>query len=808
MIDRIEQFFRRIRRGISRSEWAISLLGLPISKGTATEPGLVLIQVDGLSRRQMERAMERGRLPFLRRLIQRENYEPRTFYSGLPSTTPSVQGELFYGIPSAVPAFSFFDRHTRRTSTMFRCDCAGAVEDKLKERSEGLLTDGSSWSNVYSGGAAADETHFCAAGLNRNDVFRRRPIVRALTFPILHFPSVVRMIALLFVELFIALWDMMSGVLRGETFFKEFKFIFIRVFVCIGLREFLSIGTRIDIARGLPVIHMNFLGYDEQAHRRGPSSAFAHWSLRGIDRAIKNIYRAAQRSARRDYEIWIYSDHGQEAVHPFSPDDSEIETAIRDLLAAPGQESASRKAPTSRTTISSRDMRIRQAKSRAVNLDAAEDTPFVVTAMGPIGHLYLLDSKLAPQKRTVAEKLVTKGIIPSVLVRDEAGNVEWLSSEKTLSLPDALVNALPQELDLKTQIAHDLVRLAEQECAGDVILLGWKPGAPPVSFVNERGAHGGPGLDETQGFLLLPAKTPLPDRARPFVRPAELRAAALHFLGRHPLKPQPRGTRVITQRLRVMTYNVHSCRGMDGRTSPRRIARVIERYDPDIVALQELDFGRVRSQRHDQPKLIAEALGMHLQFCPTVIDQDEQYGHAILSHFPLKMIRTERLCRHTQTRHVEPRGALWVQLEVESLILNLMNTHFGLNRRERWAQATELLGESWIGDITEDAPLILCGDFNMFPRSEPYRALTRRLKDVQSSLEAFPPLNTFTTFHPLVRIDHIFVSNHFTPEKILVPRNELTRVASDHLPLIVDLVYQQVVKTSPLSTGQRKPVVA
>lgn len=78
----------------------------------------------------------------------------------------------------------------------------------------------------------------------------------------------------------------------------------------------------------------------------------------------------------------------------------------------------------------------------------------------------------------------------------------------------------------------------------------------------------------------------------------------------------------------------------------------------------------------------------------------------------------------------------------------------------------------------------------MFPRSEPYRALVRRLRDVQSHSDSFVPLKTFTTFHPLVRIDHIFVSRHFVAKKVLVPRNELTRVASDHLPLIVDLIYQ------------------
>jgi endonuclease/exonuclease/phosphatase family metal-dependent hydrolase len=229
---------------------------------------------------------------------------------------------------------------------------------------------------------------------------------------------------------------------------------------------------------------------------------------------------------------------------------------------------------------------------------------------------------------------------------------------------------------------------------------------------------------------------------------------------------------------------------MDGRISPRRIASVIDRYNPDVVALQELDLGRVRSQRHDQPKLIADELGMYLTFCPTVVDNDEQYGHALLSHFPMEVVRTDILRSGALASRLQPRGALWVRVDVEGVKINLLNTHFGLRRAERREQVADLLDRNWIGGIGEEEPLILCGDFNMFPRSEAYRALTRRLRDVQGETLEFAPLNTFSTLHPMVRIDHIFVSRHFTSQNIRVPQNHLTRVASDHWPLIVDLVFQ------------------
>jgi endonuclease/exonuclease/phosphatase family metal-dependent hydrolase len=407
--------------------------------------------------------------------------------------------------------------------------------------------------------------------------------------------------------------------------------------------------------------------------------------------------------------------------------------------------------------------------------------------MGPVGHLYLIHPTAQAQKLKLAERLVREEKVPGALVCNDSGKSEWLHDDKRIAVPEEAMAFLPHPAAMKNEVAHDILHLCRQKFAGDIVLLGWSPDKQTVSFVNEHGSHAGPGLEETQGFALLPPSTKLPVRAKEFIRPSDLRAAALHFLKRQLLQPHPSRTQIKTKHFRVMTYNVHGCRGMDGRISPARIARIIEQYQPDLIALQELDFGRVRSERHDQPNLIAAALGMNVQFCPTVIDKNEQYGHALLSRWPMKTIQTAIFNGSIHRRHIEPRGALWVRVEINGMSVNLLNTHFGLRRNERIEQANELLTQNWIGKIGDDEPLILCGDFNMLPGSRPYRAIAQRLCDVQSKANKFRPLNTYSTLHPLTRIDHIFVSQHFIVEKILVPRNDLTRVASDHLPLIADL---------------------
>ncbi|MBP9855510.1 MAG: hypothetical protein KBD53_11640, partial [Candidatus Omnitrophica bacterium] len=119
MISRSEVMFRNIKRLFSRSEWTIRLLGLPRFEQPLGEPGLVMIQIDGLALTQFNRANTKRHLPFLSHLLRNEHYVLHSLYSGLPSNTPSVQGELFYGVKGCVPAFNFMDRKLAQSVKMF-----------------------------------------------------------------------------------------------------------------------------------------------------------------------------------------------------------------------------------------------------------------------------------------------------------------------------------------------------------------------------------------------------------------------------------------------------------------------------------------------------------------------------------------------------------------------------------------------------------------------------------------------------------------------------------------------------------------
>jgi endonuclease/exonuclease/phosphatase family metal-dependent hydrolase len=248
-------------------------------------------------------------------------------------------------------------------------------------------------------------------------------------------------------------------------------------------------------------------------------------------------------------------------------------------------------------------------------------------------------------------------------------------------------------------------------------------------------------------------------------------------------------------RIRVMTYNVHGCVGLDLRRSERRVAEFIQRFSPDIIGIQELDLGRRRSKGVDQARLIAEHLGYVSRFHPAMIKLDEHYGDAILSRFPITLRRCGELpsgCATFICR--EQRAAMWAEIETGAGNVHVINTHFGLGTRERLEQARSL--SEWIKAVPEDVPLIVLGDFNSGPGSAAYKVLAESLTDVRSHGGPAATLNTYPTFAASLRIDHIFFNEHLELVDTFVPRTLAGRIVSDRFPILADLQVRFASKAS------------
>ncbi|MDD2581602.1 MAG: endonuclease/exonuclease/phosphatase family protein [Desulfuromonadaceae bacterium] len=234
--------------------------------------------------------------------------------------------------------------------------------------------------------------------------------------------------------------------------------------------------------------------------------------------------------------------------------------------------------------------------------------------------------------------------------------------------------------------------------------------------------------------------------------------------------------------LRIITYNIHRCIGGDRKISPERISDVIAVHQPDVVALQEVDFGQARPALYDQANIIAESLNFE-----TVWIERERCGNAILSRYPMKMVKAGGLHRPRRWHSLARRGALWVEVEAFGTKIQIIATHLGLTSASRLNQAKVLVGPEWLNRPDCRPPIILCGDFNTQPESTVFRLLEKRLNNVEKLDVNGQVEKTWPSSHPLLSIDHIFISSDIAVETARVPTDGLVQMASDHLPFFVQL---------------------
>jgi endonuclease/exonuclease/phosphatase family metal-dependent hydrolase len=245
--------------------------------------------------------------------------------------------------------------------------------------------------------------------------------------------------------------------------------------------------------------------------------------------------------------------------------------------------------------------------------------------------------------------------------------------------------------------------------------------------------------------------------------------------------PRPAQLAATQRRVRLVTYNVHSCRGGDRRLSPDRILSVLRALEPQVVALQEID-------RLEYAEYFGEKLGMQMYFVAAREHSGGlSYGNVLLSALPSVLVKAGGLPRlHSGT---EARAAQWMRVDSGFGALDIVNTHLGLLHDERVLQAECLLGGDWLGSETVSKHAVLCGDLNVRPGTSVYARLCRNLLDAQLRLRR--PKPTFPAFFPVVRIDHVFSSRTLAVTRVDVPSAYGARWASDHRPLVVDLVAEQ-----------------
>jgi len=227
-----------------------------------------------------------------------------------------------------------------------------------------------------------------------------------------------------------------------------------------------------------------------------------------------------------------------------------------------------------------------------------------------------------------------------------------------------------------------------------------------------------------------------------------------------------------------VTYNVHRCRGMDRRTRPPRVAKVLREIGADIIALQEVIGAGPRGPSHVEE--IGAALGMGWAMTTARQLRGYQFGNVVLSRLPI----THHAQYDLSWKTCEPRRMQRVDIDVHGQVLHVYNVHLGTAILERRHQAQRLA--TIVSDKHIAGPKLVLGDFNEWMRGMTTKLLSSKLQqvDLRNYLRR---RRTYPGLFPILHLDHIYYDGPLDIIGVKVARTPLALVASDHLPLIADV---------------------
>jgi endonuclease/exonuclease/phosphatase family metal-dependent hydrolase len=230
--------------------------------------------------------------------------------------------------------------------------------------------------------------------------------------------------------------------------------------------------------------------------------------------------------------------------------------------------------------------------------------------------------------------------------------------------------------------------------------------------------------------------------------------------------------------LRVVTYNVHRCRGMDRRTRPDRVAAVLREIGADIIAVQEVIGSGPQGISHIEE--IGAALGMGWVMATARHLRGHQFGNAVLSRLPI----VHHVQHDLSWKTCEPRCLQRADIEVPGHTLHVYNVHLGTAILERRHQAQRLA--TVVADRHTGGPKIVLGDFNEWMRGLTTTLLSDRLKSVDLK-EFLRRRRTYPGLFPILHLDHIYYAGRMEIMNVELARTRMSLVASDHLPLVADV---------------------
>jgi len=445
---------------------------------------LVILHIDGLGADALKRALDGGRMPRLRNLIEAEGYEIHRYRCGLPSTTPFAQAGILYGDNSEIPCFRWWDRE-RRVVVQFGTEATfKKVADKYFAGCRPLTEDGACIAACYPAGARDD------FGISYQDrTYGEDPGSRSawhVVGPYLANP----------LNLGDWVWQVVAvqartlrdyATARWEGRHPATSYVALDMAEEIFVHHLTRFAVRKAMSEGYSPIYAGFYAYDEVSHAFGPGDPASTRILSHVDHSIDRV-AAARRTRHGDhYELVVLSDHGHIDTTPFAASHgSPFAQVLAELL--PGY-------------------RIEEVEGKPAGptREAAKGV-VTVTKSGGAAHVYFNERRermqygeLESRHPGLMSALAHLREVSLVMARDGEDDVfETQDGE----LRGAAVKSVLGSFDDPGILHEQLSRLNSFRHAGDLVVFGAFIDGKQVNFENQAGGHGSIGGEQLHPFVL------------------------------------------------------------------------------------------------------------------------------------------------------------------------------------------------------------------------------------------------------------------------------------------------------------------
>ncbi|MFB9956739.1 alkaline phosphatase family protein [Cellulomonas denverensis] len=523
-----------LRRARSRARRAGE--GGTVEDGAPRPAGLLVVQLDGVAAPVLEQAVDADLVPTMTRWVTAGTHRPDRWWARIPSTTPASQAGILHGAADRICSFRWWDRDVGRLVVTNHPDDAAMVEHRLSDGRGLLAGGGAAVATMFSGDAARQ---FLVMSQARRGIGPGAPYLRFFASPFVLARAVTLTLGEVIKELYQGRRQRLRDVRPRVP--RRGWYVLLRGVTNVLLRDLATALTAEQLVRGVPVLYLSLVDYDEVAHHAGPTRPESLRSLEGLDRVLGTLERVCE-VAPRDYRIVVLSDHGQTLGPTFEQVTGRtLPDLVHRLMAEPGLDTVQAAGDEEWGPLNAFLASVRprgedrsvvlgpQGKGRSGDRRADSSRPagvrtgsappdVAVTGSGNLGMVWFprVDHRLTLEEIDARWPGLVGGLaaapgIAVVLVDTAArglaavgpAGIAWLEGDRVVEGTDPLAPFGPHA-------APDLARLGRLGNVGDLVLLseltadGWVH-----AFEGQVGSHGGIGGPQNSAVLVHPRELAL-----------------------------------------------------------------------------------------------------------------------------------------------------------------------------------------------------------------------------------------------------------------------------------------------------------